>query len=426
METSEGFSSPQDREERPPTAISKTRQDEEIGNRSTEDEKEKSKRDDAEFFLRLVGWVRTHQKTIVSTVVSTVAAIVAFFLGVAWQHIANVGVEAAKAEWDSKMAAFKSEKELAINTLQAEWKLKFENLFATQQQQSRTVQETEKSKFDLLRDQVQQSGSRIEREEASRFQNLLSGMTTRFEELFSSTQRNSETIRQLAFTMQSEATSASIRADSLRESEQLIRDLQPVINAFKSSVNELGVKLTSDSKFMDRLAAEAGLSSLPPGTIVAWPGSVPGDAWHICNGEVVDDVSGKLRPILEQASISQPKDRGKVCLPDYQGYFLRGFDPEAKIDTEPRSLGDRQSDAFASHSHHVKLGGGAHKHTGSIVAALSGGGGDNDADPNGAQNKSISFEVSGGEHEHEGDSAKSGGVETRPKNVSVNWIIKIR
>ncbi len=96
-----------------------------------------------------------------------------------------------------------------------------------------------------------------------------------------------------------------------------------------------------------------------------------------------------------------------------EGRFLRGA----------TKSGNMQSDAFASHSHHVTLSGGEHSH-GKHKVATYGTGGDTDGDPNGARDGEIA--ISGGAHEHTGDTDSVGDTETRPINMSVVWIIKIK
>jgi microcystin-dependent protein len=83
-------------------------------------------------------------------------------------------------------------------------------------------------------------------------------------------------------------------------------------------------------------------------------------------------------------------------VPDYRAQFLRGLDAGAGIDIG-RALGTNQADMFTSHYHVVQAGMALAGAAGTAQAVLSGG--------------VI-------------NSAATGGTETRPKNVAVNYGIK--
>ena len=84
-------------------------------------------------------------------------------------------------------------------------------------------------------------------------------------------------------------------------------------------------------------------------------------------------------------------------LPDLRGEFIRGLDSGRGVDSG-RALGSFQADEIKAHTHTVTTGG-----TGSAID----GGGDRDSD-DGTQATS-SF----------------GGVETRPRNIAMNYIVKV-
>lgn len=95
---------------------------------------------------------------------------------------------------------------------------------------------------------------------------------------------------------------------------------------------------------------------------------------------------------------------GKNVIPDLRGQFLRGLDTSGTVDSDgaTRSLGDTQDDEFKSHLHEMR---------GNAVQYNWGGGTFLEQRSN-SGNSSVNTQ-------------NTGGAETRPKNVSVNYFIKI-
>jgi microcystin-dependent protein len=154
--------------------------------------------------------------------------------------------------------------------------------------------------------------------------------------------------------------------------------------------------------------------SVPAGTIVAWGGagdvaSVPA-GWVLCDGAAVSRT-GAYASLFAAISISFGVGDGVATfnLPDLRGYFLRGLDATGAIDKDAnRKLGSVEVDAFASHTHtatHVH--GGFTQPAGDQFTAFS----DIDGDTAVAL-ASVATRA-------------AGGAETRPRNVAVNYIIKI-
>ena len=102
---------------------------------------------------------------------------------------------------------------------------------------------------------------------------------------------------------------------------------------------------------------------------------------------------------------------GSTKIENLQGYFLRGLDKSGKIDPhgKQRSLGSKQKDALEQHIHHM---------TETITAAHAG----NKAGNQGYQvgPKSSNFDKT------QGIASDTISTETRPKNIAVNYYIKIR
>ena len=145
------------------------------------------------------------------------------------------------------------------------------------------------------------------------------------------------------------------------------------------------------------------------GTIVPYGGeSEPGDGWLLCDGRPLDrGVYPDLYHAIG-ANFGAP-DETHFNLPDLRGRFVRGVDHAAERDPDARkrtfaapggSIGDKvgslQDDAFK-----------AHTHTYDMFPGDSG----NRARGSCWKEKKI-------------DTGSTGGSETRPKNVYVNYIIK--
>lgn len=169
---------------------------------------------------------------------------------------------------------------------------------------------------------------------------------------------------------------------------------------------------------------ELALNSVPTGTVVAWAGKKPpNDNWRICNGDSLKTKDfTALYKTLDDGNI-YGKSGDEFNLPNYQGYFLRGVsktkeqDPDRDTRKGGPVVGSTQKDAFESHQH--------------IINVLNGTGGDTDTVKYApAPKKAV--------EEHNGKDGKNGiltafinppakhSSETRPRNVYVHWIIKVK
>lgn len=169
---------------------------------------------------------------------------------------------------------------------------------------------------------------------------------------------------------------------------------------------------------------------LPVGTIVAFggpAGAVPeAEGWLLCDGrEFRAEEHPQLAAVL---GTGWGGGRGRFRLPDLRGRFLRGVnydapdgDPEAAARLPSAAgghagneVGTVQADAVGPHTHAV-LG----------AARATGGGLEGTA-------QSLRFFAQTGPDPdgpliaNEASLAANAGLETRPKNAAVNWIIKAR
>lgn len=147
------------------------------------------------------------------------------------------------------------------------------------------------------------------------------------------------------------------------------------------------------------------------GTIFAWPGStVPDSTCRECNGESVAVAS--YPDLFSVIGYAYGGAGANFSLPDFRGYFLRGWshgsgtDPDAASRTNRGdgtvgdNVGTKQADGVGPHTHPMPYGSAGN------TAGSPG---------------QLSPVTSNPEN-----SPASTGLETRPKNINVMWIIKAR
>lgn len=204
---------------------------------------------------------------------------------------------------------------------------------------------------------------------------------------------------------------------------------------------------TGSSVFSEEFLLSS-VPGIPLGTIWAYMGDgtdltdLEVGGWFLCDGRHIDnDLDGNLTETEQDDLIALFTRSGKYDpqrLPDLRGRFLRGMDkssgndPNAGSRTGGNVLGSIQGDEFKSHDHtgstnlegnHVhgfadaffveNLGAGQN---------LQGNSGGTDSD-NDLWLRSATTNVDG-DHIHDFTTNSTGGSETRPKNVYVNYIIK--
>jgi microcystin-dependent protein len=179
-----------------------------------------------------------------------------------------------------------------------------------------------------------------------------------------------------------------------------------------------------------KTAQAAAQQSVPVGTVIAFSGNGEPDHWMFCDGRTLDKNDSRYSALFNAIGTTHGGDASpNFQIPDYRGVFLRGVDGGANRDPDATAriamgqngsgssgagVGTYQDDALQTHRHAVinfKFGA-----TGSNGSKDVDRGGDKfNSDPNFA---ALSFDV--------GDptGARVTG-ETRPKNVSVRWLIKV-
>ena len=163
-------------------------------------------------------------------------------------------------------------------------------------------------------------------------------------------------------------------------------------------------------------------ASVPPGSIMAYMGTNAPTGWLLCDGSAVSrTVYSRLFGVIGVAN-GYGDGMNTFNLPDLRAMFLRGVDGDAGIDIERdmraaakpggnagNAVGSLQQDQFKSH-HHAN---------GSFnqVLKLS----------NGTSTTATSTDVTSNEPDiiNSVPMMNAGGTESRPKNVYVNYIIKL-
>ncbi|MFB6319265.1 phage tail protein [Saccharicrinis sp. FJH54] len=183
---------------------------------------------------------------------------------------------------------------------------------------------------------------------------------------------------------------------------------------------------------------KGGSNGVPPGTIVPYAGTSAPQGWVMCNGGTYngnDDLYKELYNVIQTTYGGTGVTSFKV--PDLRGVFLRGMDNGRGLDNG-RNLGSYQADEFKSHTHQYQMdNGGAHTHTiqklpmdqvpnvNSSMKTLAETSSSDEAwstPPGPIPGDALSWN---GGHIHGLTIYNTGGNETRPVNVAVNYIIKL-
>ena len=140
---------------------------------------------------------------------------------------------------------------------------------------------------------------------------------------------------------------------------------------------------------------------IPPGTIFTFASIIIPDGYLLCDGSTLPisryqdlyDTIGTLYNTIPAPPV------GTFNIPDFRGYFIRGFDSTGIIDPG-RLYGSKQLDELRAHTHTVDAG-------------FAGFGSSTNPQLNNNANSSVPQ-----------TSGSTGGAETRPKNIAINICIK--
>lgn len=202
------------------------------------------------------------------------------------------------------------------------------------------------------------------------------------------------------------------------------KDVNQVQQNVETAVNSLSVNIQSAVQAAIN-AAIKGFSIIPPGTIAAFGGATVPAGWLMCDGT---SYSAVTYPNLAGAMWnganfnsggSGNQITGSFNVPDLRGKFLRGTDGTANYDPDHASrtaintggntgnaVGSLQMDQIVAHGHDINLFSIPAENAGNL---MSGG---------------VSGPHSWTALANNTGALNTGGNETRPRNVYVNFIIK--
>jgi len=213
------------------------------------------------------------------------------------------------------------------------------------------------------------------------------------------------------------------------------------------SVNSLSLspgEVVEIENNVTRWQVVSNVGSIPTGTVQAFAGSTAPIGYLLCNGAAVSRTTySKLFSVIG-TTYGAGNGTTTFNVPDLRGEFIRGLDAGRGVDIG-RTLGSSQGDLFRSHTHSGSTtADGGHTHTGStsVAGAHQHGGvavpgrqlidGDDvpfreavsgSTDVAGNHSHSLTINAAGS-HTHSLSINSTGGVETRPRNVAMNFIIK--
>jgi len=158
--------------------------------------------------------------------------------------------------------------------------------------------------------------------------------------------------------------------------------------------------------------------AIPPGATMAYWGGTPGapNGWLYCDGDAVSRTTYSALYGIIGTHYGAGNGSTTFNLPDTRNEFLRGASSTLPI-------GHKQTDEMRSHQHagvtnfsgdHVH-GIGVNANTNAGLSGIRAG----DTGPIGTINSGGA-----GNHQHAFLTNPTGGAETRPRNIAVNWIIK--
>ncbi len=272
-------------------------------------------------------------------------------------------------------------------------------------------------------------------EEASRVANNASQTVTDAQRIATSARKSSEQASQEATKALEEALAAGAQArgasGELDEFRVLLDELRMTLESgtdVETTVRALLEGSLRDT-FVSAVQKELAAGAAPVGAVIAWPDDVIPPNWHICNGKEVP-FNEELWEILGNSYGNPEAERVPfIKLPDYRGYFLRAVDGGRGRDSDTdRGVGSTQGFATALPTRSFGTGYASTDHTHAASTTASRQGGPNTFDSGGARGMGptgrINVKPAGRDHTHVIEAG--GDDETRPLNIAVLWIMRIR
>jgi hypothetical protein len=173
--------------------------------------------------------------------------------------------------------------------------------------------------------------------------------------------------------------------------------------------------------------AEAIDQAVPVGTVMAYYGTTAPEGWIVASGVTIDKVVNPsltnlvdhLRDLNTEQGISNLSDTNQAVLPDMRGLFLRGknnnLDDGYQHPDGELLIGERQMDTYQGHTHGL-----TNVPNVSVLAWGAGGGGS----PWTLVRNDSAVNQTHGSQSDGSNGAPRVSMETRPKNMTVLYIIK--
>lgn len=159
-------------------------------------------------------------------------------------------------------------------------------------------------------------------------------------------------------------------------------------------------------------------SRVPTGASIIWNTSTAPAGFLEENGSAISRTTYAALFAVIGTTFGVGDGSTTFNLPDSRGYFVRGWDHGAGVDTG-RTFGSTQVDSFASHTHTATVTDLGHTHGGRVgITDVNIAGGSGNASPYTSENipsATTGITVS---------NAATGSSETRPINIAKMWIIK--
>ena len=173
-----------------------------------------------------------------------------------------------------------------------------------------------------------------------------------------------------------------------------------------ASTGAIGLGATNDRGTAGQVLTSAGNSSpavwanttpTPSGSVIAFAGLTAPTGWILCQGQAVSRTTYADLFAVVGTTYGVGDNATTFNLPDLRGEFIRGFDAGRGIDIG-RTFGTTQTDMFEAHTHDVSY---------NTIAA-------------GGTTRNSVFSAG-----LTSTTSSTGGTETRPRNVAMQYIIKI-
>lgn len=195
--------------------------------------------------------------------------------------------------------------------------------------------------------------------------------------------------------------------DHLRLIKQVLQNTFPNIDG---AVNPTPTELNYSVGLTELLTTSLEKAA-PAGSIVMWPTGTAPTQWLLCDGSAVSRATYSALFAVIGVIYGNGDGSTTFNLPDFRGEFVRGTDNGAGNDPDAASRTDR-GDTTTGDNVGTKQGDqlDAHTHSETSVSGTA------QAGP-GSSNTFYNTEVSQ-------NTGSTGGNETRPRNIGMNFIIK--